>query len=504
MKSKHSDFPDWFGPMLVKELRQGLKTRGFVFSFIGLQALLVFVLIYHVLLYARNPKDFDASGLGAIFWFLIGGLLIFVTPMRAFNELAAERKANTLELIFMSGLSAWRIAFGKWVSLLFQALLFLLAVLPFAILRYYFGAVDLAQDLQGMLLVMLGCAVLSALALAISGMPLWVRIFVIIVAVFFFMIFSMGIIPMLLFGRYMGSSSLFGWVPDASWALIGWDIVVVCLVALQVAAATVAPPAENHAGRQRLLTLLLWLPLPIMRARGVAPEAQFGQLLLFTGVAGWLIWYQLSVRPVLFQSHLRPFRGWRALLGLPLQPGWPSTVLFLLIDVALYAWMMPNLTPAANNTLILASGVMSSAALLGATLFWLALLPRARYPLLVETLFTILCGVAVALIMAGKPSGTHLGEQYWFAFIPATAMWAMLDQSYTYSVSVSSGMPTVNHSEQVALIWLYTAYLAVGGYALVLLICSRKYWVRYFRTCLALARPTSSPELIPAPAPSEP
>ena len=98
-----------------------------------------------------RPKGFDASGLGAIFWLLIGALLILVTPLRAFNELAAERKANTLELIFMSGLSAWRIAFGKWVSLLFQALLFLLAVLPYAIMRYYFGAVDLAQDLHGML-----------------------------------------------------------------------------------------------------------------------------------------------------------------------------------------------------------------------------------------------------------------------------------------------------------------------------------------------------------------
>ena len=56
MKTKIADFPDWFGPMLVKELRQGLKTRGFVFSFIGLQTVLVLVLIYHVLLYARAPE----------------------------------------------------------------------------------------------------------------------------------------------------------------------------------------------------------------------------------------------------------------------------------------------------------------------------------------------------------------------------------------------------------------------------------------------------------------
>ena len=35
------DFPTWLPPMLVKELRQGLRTRGFVFSLIGLHVVLV-------------------------------------------------------------------------------------------------------------------------------------------------------------------------------------------------------------------------------------------------------------------------------------------------------------------------------------------------------------------------------------------------------------------------------------------------------------------------------
>jgi hypothetical protein len=41
----------------------------------------------------------------------------------------------------------------------------------------------------------------------------------------------------------------------------------------------------------------------------------------------------------------------------------------------------------------------------------------------------------------------------------------------------------------VAATWLDTAYLALGVYALLLLLWSRKYWVQYFRTCRALARP---------------
>ena len=35
------DFPGWLPPMLVKELRQGLRTRGFVSTLVGFQAVKV-------------------------------------------------------------------------------------------------------------------------------------------------------------------------------------------------------------------------------------------------------------------------------------------------------------------------------------------------------------------------------------------------------------------------------------------------------------------------------
>ena len=141
------DFPDWLGPMIVKELRQGLKARAFVLSFVGLQAVFVLVLIYQALLYSKHPDKFDASDLNGIFWTLVGIQLMILTPLRAFTALSGEKRANTLELLFMTGLTPWRITFGKWLSLFFQAVLFLLAVLPYGILRYFFGGINLADDL---------------------------------------------------------------------------------------------------------------------------------------------------------------------------------------------------------------------------------------------------------------------------------------------------------------------------------------------------------------------
>ncbi len=115
--------------MIVKELRQGLKARAFVLSFVGLQAVFVLVLIYQALLYSNSVDKFNAfsTGLNGIFWTLVGIQLMVLTPFRAFTALSGERRANTLELLFMTGLTPWRFTFGKWLSLFFQAVLFLLA-----------------------------------------------------------------------------------------------------------------------------------------------------------------------------------------------------------------------------------------------------------------------------------------------------------------------------------------------------------------------------------------
>ncbi|HEV7406690.1 MAG TPA: hypothetical protein VGO11_27315, partial [Chthoniobacteraceae bacterium] len=374
MKARIADFPDWFGPMLVKELRQSLNTRGFVYSFIGLQTVLTFVMVIAVLVYARDAQAFDANVLGGIFWILIGAMLIFVTPLRAFNSLAAERKANTLELIFMSGLSAWRIVFGKWVSLLFQALLFLLAVLPFAILRYFFGGVNLVEDLQSLLAMVLSCAVASAVALAISGMPLWVRVMVGVGLVLSFTK-SDGLDFFDELWEYVrsGDPVSFHTTAEMSWWLTGFNSLLACLLALEIAAATVAPPAENHAGRQRFLALLFWLPLPFLNQMAVSEDTLHRQLWLFMSCSGVLIWQHLSVRPVLFASHCRPFRGWRSTYGLPFQIGWPSAVVFLLLGVVLLVLAMPalgSLDPLSVE--LVPYFVMAAAALLSAVVFWKA------------------------------------------------------------------------------------------------------------------------------------
>lgn len=172
----NTDFGDWIGPMLVKELRQGLKSRAFGLSFVLLQAALVLLITFSVLEYRHNPDAFKTQELSAYFWLVITVMLLLITPLRAFNDLAGERKANTLELLYMSGLTSWRIALGKWSSLVFQSWLFVLALLPYAVLRYYFGSVQLAEEGLALLWMLLASALLTALGLAVSGLSHWVRL----------------------------------------------------------------------------------------------------------------------------------------------------------------------------------------------------------------------------------------------------------------------------------------------------------------------------------------
>jgi len=48
--------------------------------------------------------------------------LLFLMPLHGFSALHAEIKSATLELVFLTHFSAWRIAAGKWTALMVQTL----------------------------------------------------------------------------------------------------------------------------------------------------------------------------------------------------------------------------------------------------------------------------------------------------------------------------------------------------------------------------------------------
>src|SRR4051794_24473523 len=203
------DFPAWLPPMLIKELRQGLRTRGFV------GALLIFQVVMLLLMLtalgnqagatAGSRSVGSALSLG-FFWSLMSVMLLLVTPSRALGGLQLEVESRTLDLLMLTRLNAWGIVLGKWISLLAQAALLLVAMLPYLVVRYFTDNADIITDL-GRCVGMLGiCAVLTSAGLWASGIAKVMRVLLVILLVGGFQF-----IGGLLGTRYFGASrSVFG------------------------------------------------------------------------------------------------------------------------------------------------------------------------------------------------------------------------------------------------------------------------------------------------------
>ena len=168
--SKHSDFADWLSPMLVKELRQGMRSRIFVAAFYLTQLLMILSTVFSLIAASRTdnvPSDLFGF-LSGLFWFMVSVPLLFVMPLLGFAALHTEMKAGTLELVFLTRLSAWRIVAGKWTAFMAETLLLVCAILPYVMLRYFLGGVGVIEDLQSLFFLLLASALLTATTLAMS------------------------------------------------------------------------------------------------------------------------------------------------------------------------------------------------------------------------------------------------------------------------------------------------------------------------------------------------
>ncbi len=160
------DFPDWLSPMAVKEIRQGL--RGWLFLALFGALHLGLLLWCFTQLGAENAADADA-----LFWFLFAAGLLGIS-LRGLNALHSERRDRTLELLQLTRLSAWRILWGKWCAVLAQMFLFLTSMLPYGVLRYYFGSFDAEKNLQAFLFLSATALAFSALTVALSCLRRWI------------------------------------------------------------------------------------------------------------------------------------------------------------------------------------------------------------------------------------------------------------------------------------------------------------------------------------------
>lgn len=308
--------------MLVKELRQGLRTNLFTSAFILLQVFMLFCISASL----ASPGARDTQ---IFFWIFIVGILLIVQPLRGFHGISSELSLNTLDLIQLTKLDGWRIAWGKWTALNAQSLLFIASVLPYLAMRYFVGNIDLVQDFLSLGLISAGSAFATAVALGISVFSnLIIRGLLTV---------GFGIAFMMLFSTTSQILLYSGGLADV-WGPLCLSLLTAAYGVyffLAFGASRISPLSENHSTRKRIAALTaaasICLFLPVLSEASFVPVLA-GIILGFASI-------DALTEPLPHYAQVRQQFGRRAIFrpfAWFLAPGWISGIGFLLVAAAFW------------------------------------------------------------------------------------------------------------------------------------------------------------------------
>ncbi len=422
------DFPDWLSPALVKDLRRGLKLKGFSFTFLALIIALTFLLAATIL-----SGSGSATVMGFV-WIPVALALLVVQPTRGLSAIPEERSLQTLPLIQLTRLNAFRILFGKWSALAFQTALLTIALVPYMVLGHFLGGFEFTQNVLILLLLTGFSLILTAVTVALS---------VIKIAIVRTLMGLAVVGPFLLTLLSGGISSIFrggGFgMFDAS-ALAGVLLVTIILGTFMVfylissgASQIAIAGAENHSTRRRLIALGVIILGGVLCVFADNLESAFGIADLEPFI---FIPYILIITAVVIDCVIDPagsslriakqFKGKR-LASAFLSPGWPSGWFFAIVALLIF-WicsglLFGELTGAGADEFI-------AAALAGSALVFVPgaialLLPKGREaPLNSFFLAQLICVVAAILVAI---VGGISDLEGMFALIPHSNIFLAMD-----------------------------------------------------------------------------
>jgi hypothetical protein len=328
------DFGDWMSPMLVKELRMGLKSPFFVWGFLGVQLLLA---LLSLMFAGRGGED-----LAIVFWWCLAGPVCLLLPLRLSGALREEMGGNTMDTLVLTRLSGWRIVIGKWVATAALQVLMALTVLPYLILRYFAGGIDVVQEIAWLGLFLLLGVTSSAVLLGLSFLKYFLLRAAVLLAV---LLHTFGFCAVSVFEiarQQYGIESLHDEIGTAGI----WYCVVLLLWAifffLDLGASQLAPESENRATPRRLAAMVMVPVATVLSLHSRENDFREAGGFVALGAAMLTVVQAMSEQP----GHLRPLvlpfarRGFFGrLAGRVLLPGWHTGLIYATLWVFAAAWV---------------------------------------------------------------------------------------------------------------------------------------------------------------------
>ncbi len=135
-------------PMVVKEVRQGLRTRSFWVFF---TLLLIACIIGALVAFASSSSSEAGAGAFIAFFSVLSIVQFFVIPFTAYRSMAREQDDETWVLLTLTGLGPRRVILGKIASFVLQGALYASAAAPFLLFSYFLNGIGLPTILLSML-----------------------------------------------------------------------------------------------------------------------------------------------------------------------------------------------------------------------------------------------------------------------------------------------------------------------------------------------------------------
>ena len=412
-----TDFSDRLSPMLVKELRQGLRAKTFIGVFLSLQAFLAVMMFSAT---AASGSDRAGSMVSGIIFSFFAIAVLIVQPLRGISALSSEAKSNTLDMMSLTRLSSWKIVTGKWVAIVSQSALLLATIIPYLILRYFFGGMNLLAELVFLALIFLTSMALTAVTVGLSGCTsVIVRSIIPVLGLpALFVMFIAGIR-----GGPAELLELLSSHPSESYIAVASYVACLAYIIytmLSLGASLIAPAAENHSIWRRLLALVaIIVVIPLIYQDYIG---EYWHMTIAFIIAVPAILTALTDSAPLVATVSEPFEKRGALgkfVGAFLYPTWTSGILFSLVLGVLTViaiFIHPDFDETQGSAILLA--------LLGSLYFpavWQIVFFRGESQRLANYLL-ILAGSGVMLLILAMVTASMRSAQFlwFFAWNPLT------------------------------------------------------------------------------------